>query len=364
MVISSFEKNTFTAVSQAPSNGGGFLWETGFQFSSPEEQYVSLTKGVGLRKISEKGITEVKGNDALDYLHRISTNSIKNLEKNFYAKTIFTTEKGRIIDRVGIINFGDTLLLLGSAANQSKVAGWIRKYIIQDDVKVINYDNRFLFFELAGPQADSFIRLIVGNEINKIELNQYKEYFVEEMHLYILKTKDSLGNYKYGIFAPPVYAKKMVNYMVENKGFFDFNLISDEVYNAYRVESAHPAAPNELNDQYNPLELNLTEELCGKKGCYVGQEVLARLDSYDKVQRELYRVSFKSEPDTNGRYILYDIYNVPSGEITSVARNPVTGNYTGLAVVKKNSLNTGEKISAKCESGAADVELIRLNYKK
>lgn len=363
MLLNTYEKNMNSGLS-AVSNTNGFQWESGFQFAPAEEQYGSLAKGAGLRKISEKGITEVKGNDALDYLHRISTNSLKDLEKYFYARTIFTTEKGRIIDRVGILNLGDTLLLLGSPANQTKVAGWIRKYIIQDDVKVVNYDNRFAFFELSGPQADSFIRLIVGNEINKIELNQFKEYYVEEMHLYILKLKDNLGNYKYGIFAAPVYAKKMVAYMLENKGIFDFNLISDEVYEAYRVEAGIPEAPNELNDQFNPLELNMTEELCGKKGCYVGQEVLARLDTYDKIQRAIFKVSFGDAPDISRRYILHDNYNVPVGEITSIAMNPVNKKFAGIAVVKKNSLNPGEKITAKSDSGSVDIELLKLNYKK
>lgn len=364
MLLNTFEKNLHSGISSNPSNGNSFHWETGFQFAPVDEQYISLTKGAGLRRIPETGITEVKGVDALDYLHRISTNSIKNLEKYFYSKTIFTTEKGRIIDRVGILNFGETLLLLGSSANQNKVESWIRKYIIQDDVKVINYDNRFTFFELSGPQADSFIRLIVGNEINKIELNQFKEYYVEEMHLYILKLKDQAGNYKFGIFAAPVYAKKMVTYMLENKGVFDFNLISDEVYEAYRIESGIPKAPNELNDQFNPLELNLNDELCGKKGCYVGQEVLARLDTYDKIQRTIYKVNFGNEPDTSGRYILHDDFNVPVGEITSITMHPVSKKYSGLAVIKKNAFTTGEKKLAKSESGSVEIELLKLNNKK
>jgi folate-binding protein YgfZ len=364
MVLNSFEKNTKINNSSVIEKEPPFDWVKGFEFAPAEEQFVSLTKGAGLRKISGEGITEVKGSDALDYLHRISTNSIKNLEKNFFARTTFTTEKGRIIDSVGILNFGEFLLLAGSGFNQNKVAGWIRKYIIQDDVKVVNYDGRFIFFELSGPQADSFIRLIVGNEINKIEVNQFKEYFVEEMDIFILKLKDFNGNLKYWIFASPVYAQKMVSYMLENRGVFDFNLISDEVYNAFRIDAGISDAPGELNDQFNPLEVNLTGELCGKKGCYVGQEVLARLDTYDKVQRVVLKAAFDAAPDERGRYILYDMNTVPVGEITSKAMHPVSKKYIGLAVIKKNSLNAGDIVNAKSEFGSVNVELIKLNNKK
>ena len=63
--------------------------------------------------------------------------------------------------------------------------------------------------------------------------------------------------------------------------------LTTEEYTALRVLAGVPSAPEELNDAHNPLEGNLRSDVSFSKGCYVGQEVIARLDSYDKVQREL-----------------------------------------------------------------------------
>jgi len=363
MAINSFSKNAF-------SNGvtvktESFNWSEDFEFPLKDAQYNSLWMGTGLKLISEKGIIELRGADALDYLHRISTNSLKDLEKNFYTTTIFTNEKGRVIDRVGVINAGDALILLGSPQNQVKTSGWIRKYIIQDDVSVNDYDGRYVFFSLEGPQADSFIRILVGNDINKIEINQCREFFVEDIHLFILKLKDAFDNFKYIVFASPAYAKKMIQFMLENKGVFDFSLVQDDVYDVYRVECGIPKAPNELNDFYNPLELNLANDVCFSKGCYVGQEVIARLQTYDKVQNTLCGVVF-NEPinDINAEFTLYDRNDEACGDVTSIVINPVTNKTIGLAVVKRSCFANGAKLKAGSKNCSTYVELTKLPFKK
>ncbi len=61
---------------------------------------------------------------------------------------------------------------------------------------------------------------------------------------------------------------------------------------AYKIENGIPSDPNELNDLYNPHEAKLIDLVDFKKGCYIGQEVIARLDTYDKVQKHLVGLCF------------------------------------------------------------------------
>ena len=68
--------------------------------------------------------------------------------------------------------------------------------------------------------------------------------------------------------------------------------------NEIRIRKLVPASPNEINSQMNPLEVNLTHLVSFKKGCYVGQEVIARLDTYDKVQQRLCAFTLTALPKT------------------------------------------------------------------
>ncbi|MDP1994253.1 MAG: hypothetical protein Q8K40_03305, partial [Ignavibacteria bacterium] len=82
-----------------------------YKYQSIEEEYRILTQGVGCRVVPA-ALLELQGKDALDFLNRITTNDLKTLPQNNFARTIFTTEKGRILDRVFVLNLGEKQLLI------------------------------------------------------------------------------------------------------------------------------------------------------------------------------------------------------------------------------------------------------------
>ena len=70
------------------------------------------------------------------------------------------------------------------------------------------------------------------------------------------------------------------------------SLLSATGHERWRVQQAIPAAPGELNDDTNPFELGLAERVSLNKGCYVGQETLAKLSTYNGVKQQLRRWSW------------------------------------------------------------------------
>ena len=77
--------------------------------------------------------------------------------------------------------------------------------------------------------------------------------------------------------------------------------IEGEELERWRIAAGLPAAGHELTEDWNPLEAGLWDHVSFTKGCYVGQEVVARLRTYDKVSREIVRLRAGldgSEPKT------------------------------------------------------------------
>ncbi len=320
-------------------------------FKSVDEELVSLFDGVGLRDISDSGILELTGSDVLDFLNRITTNYLKDLTKESIVKTIFTSEKGRIIDVVTIMNFEDHQLLICSGAFEHKIRSWIEKYIIMDDVKVSNSNSKYALLEVLGPQSDSFMTLVCGNLVNEVEMNKFKAVRAEGVMFFLARLKDKAGHTKFWILSDPENAVKLVDYMVTNKGIFNFNLIGSDSFDRYRILQGIPSAPNELSDQYNPHEANLIELISFTKGCYIGQEVIARLDSYSKVQKYLKGISFHEPVEENGQLNLFDESNNDAGIITSIGYLPKSGRYIGLGYVRKPLHNGGTILTAKNGNG-------------
>ena len=333
-------------------------------FSSPETEINSLNNGVGLIDLSANGILELRGKDVLDFLNRITTNSIKDLPKEGIGKTIFTTEKGRIIDTAAILNFDDYQILVCSCANKLKIKNWIEKYIISDDVKVVDALGKYILFQLVGPQADSFITLICGNYVNNIQTDKFKVISCDGMMFFTAKFIDTKGNPLYWVLADIPNGQQLISYLNSTIGPFDFNFIGEEAWNSYRIEQGIPLAPFEINDQYNPHEVNLLNSVSFTKGCYIGQEVIARLDTYDKVQKQLTGIVFPEPMENNGQILLYNDALLEVGYVTSTAWSYKFKKQIGLGVVRKAFLGDGVQLIAKNAVKSMKVTLQTLPFKK
>jgi tRNA-modifying protein YgfZ len=333
-------------------------------FSSPEEELNSLYNGVGLVDLSANGILELSGKDVLDFLHRITTNSLRTLPKEGIGRTIFTTEKGRIIDTSVIWNFDNYQILFCSGANKPKIKNWIEKYVISDDVKINDTPGKYFLFQLVGPQADSFITLICGKTVNNLQPDTFKVVNCDGMMFFAAKFIDHKGDPLYWVLADIFNGQKLISFLNDNRGPFDFNFIGEDAWNSYRIEQGIPVAPNEINDQYNPHEVNLLDRVSFTKGCYIGQEVIARLDTYDKVQKHLYGVMFPEPVSLNEQFQLFDDKGNEAGLLTSSAWSYKLNKQIGLAVIKKAYLQEGLQLKAQNSSKSITVTLCSIPFKK
>lgn len=317
------------------------------EFSGFDTEYQSLYEGVGLRDISDSYLFDIIGNDAIDFLHRITTNDLKNLQKNESIKTVVTSEKGRILDSVNLINYKSKILIVGTPENSTKVKSWINKYVIMDDVKTLEKNPADTLLEILGPQADSFLTLICGEKIDGLDCNYLRDVILEDFHFSVMKLKDKNEKLRFWILCQSEQAINIIRYCIENKCVFNFNLIGHNAYETYRIEQGIPAA-QELNDNFNPLEANLMNEISFTKGCYIGQEVIARLDSYDKVQKFLTGIEFENfEVPEDAISIFTSNEEKEIGIITSVTNSSALNKKIALAYIKKNYLNNNQELFAK-----------------
>ena len=122
-----------------------------------------------------------------------------------------------------------------------------------------------------------------------------------------------------------------------------------EALGSVRVEQGVPEYGKELSEDVNPLEAGLLDLISFNKGCYVGQEVIARLNTYKKVQRHLVGLSWDSSavPEP-GCALFFEGERV--GAITSETRSSGTGGGVGLGYVRIGQARVGEKLTM----GSAD----------
>ena len=122
-----------------------------------------------------------------------------------------------------------------------------------------------------------------------------------------------------------------------------------------RVQSGGPAFGSEMGEPYNPLEAGLIGAIDFTKGCYIGQEVIARLDSYHRVQKYMAVLRFSDDGDaTVGASLAHE--GRTAGEVTSLYRTP-GGELRGLGYVRTAAAEPGQTLELQAPaSGTATVE--------
>ena len=279
------------------------------------------------------------GPDALDLLHRLSTNSLLDLEDGEARRTVLTNEKGRIVDVLWVLKRSEReLLLVSDAPDSAQMQEDIGRFTIIEDAELDDLTGFLKRWYVVGPDATQLIsELLPELDFAYSDVGSIRGMdLVHEGVVLTLRT-DAAGPESWLLMVGQLAVPEV------RDRFARLNLqpVSSELFEFVRIASQEPIAGKELTEDVNPLEAGLTHLIDFEKGCYVGQEVIARLDTYDKVQRSL--VGFRVIDDEVGKptvtprdRILGAGRGRDAGWVTSVARDPETSQLLGMAILRKS----------------------------
>ena len=139
-----------------------FGWQLPRVYSDMAAEYQAASAEVAVHDSSYVGRLKASGDDVLDLLNRLSTNLVLRLEPGQGAPTILTTDRGRILDLVGVANLGDYILLLTSPSGQQRVIDWLDKYTIMEDLTVEDITAETTQLTILGPQSAAALESLTG----------------------------------------------------------------------------------------------------------------------------------------------------------------------------------------------------------
>ncbi len=297
--------------------------------------------------VSKRALLRLNGKDGLDLLHRISTNDLLKLAPGEAVGTILINVKGRIIDKILLRRESESgLLLICSSDSASSVSDWISKFIIMEDVSIENCTDQFTHFIIFELDDGESPRQLQDANIEVLG-DMMKKSFAGSEFIY---GKESNNSPFYHILTSMVNQGKLVDLLEQ----LFISQADQNTYDYFRIKNRIADYPNELNEEHNPLEANLSHLVSFTKGCYVGQEVIARLDTYEKVQRCLKSMVIDAVPNA----LPSDLYveDEKVGTLTSVSKK--SGNTLGLGYVRMVGLSATQELFFGDVNGRAHASLI------
>lgn len=279
-----------------------------------------------------------RGADRVDLLHRLSTNDLTGLSDGHGKATVLLTEKARIIDVLTVLQHADHAVILGSVGTGPAVVSWLKKYIIMDDVRLKDETAAWEAIEICGPRAAGVVDELTTVDVSTLPLHHWRA--VPGTDQVLIVRMPSVAELSYWIIGPTPGLDEIRTLLVNSEQ--NIPQLNEAESEYLRVTGGMGAVRKEWSDAYNPLEAGLLHLTSFTKGCYIGQEVVARLDSYNKVKQRIMGLK-GAEHVSPGDELAVD--GVVVGRVTSVVPSLDGVHMIGLGYVRGEHANVGAKLT-------------------
>jgi folate-binding protein YgfZ len=263
-------------------------WSMPAHYGDPKEEHLNVSKGVGIADLSHRGTLVVTGEDRVTWLQSIISNDILPLQPEQGRYSSFMSHKGKILSYFRVYILEDHLLVedvgeVGDATFQT-----FRKFLLYGTkAKMKSRLDNWGILLVSGPSAASLIQAALDIDTSTMEVLNTKTKVMDEHTIVVARTEET-GETDFEIFAPHAILPTIWNQLTEkgqSLGVNPFGIIARE---SLRIEAGIPQLGPDLNESIVPPEANLEGKAFSlSKGCYPGQEVVARMDTYGSVKRRL-----------------------------------------------------------------------------
>lgn len=268
------------------------------------------------------GIIDLRGEDRVRFLHGMVTNDIEKLEPRRGCHAAMLTTKGKLLADFVVVNLGDYLSIEIDPALVDKIRAHFDKHIIMDDVEL--HATTIGALGVYGDDAAEAIRGATGLDVGA--LPNYAA---------------ALGD-KLGVVRTPELG--MPGFHVYGDVRVDGVPLDDAEFEERRIEAGTPRYGVDMGEDRLPIEAGITDAVSFDKGCYLGQEVIARATNLGHINRRLVGLVLDGEPAPAGTK-LSAASKPDAGWITSSARSRRLGKTIALGYVHRTLWDPGTQLT-------------------
>jgi hypothetical protein len=317
------------------SIGASFQNSVPISFDNDIQAIKAAEKGVALCDRSHWGLIEISGDDRLRFLHNQSTNNFNILQPGQGCETVFVTPTARTIDLATAYVTESAIFLLVSPTRCQKLVEWFDRYLFpMDKVEVKDISSEYSIFSLIGIESKNLIAKLAATTPSNVSHASHQLISLENLQVRVA-VGSGLTTEGYTLIIPVNNAAEVWQMLVEAGAV----PIGDRSWQQLRIQQGRPAPDYELTDDYNPLEAGLWNTISFEKGCYIGQETIARLNTYKGVKQRLWGVRL------NGKAELGNVVKIGDkkvGKLTSCTET--NDGYFGLVYIRTKAGGVGLKV--------------------
>lgn len=295
--------------------------------------YESAHSGAILVDRSDSGYLCFKGETRLDLINRMSTQKLLDLKRGEGAATVLTSDIGRIIDRLILYIDEEVVYCLTGENNGDNIAGYLMRYVFfMDDFQVEDISGETAVLGIFGIEAQVKLGELLGHHL-EMPLHYWLEEEIDGRRISVHRT-DSIAGHGFFVICSSEH-KSDIWSLLASSGIVP---ASDDAYDYLRIESGRPRFGREMTPEYIPLETGLRADISFDKGCYTGQEIIARMDSRGRLAKKLVNLRPEAPIDSG---VDLSAGEKRAGSVTSAGdgpNGPLAMGYVKTSILKEHSI--------------------------
>jgi folate-binding protein YgfZ len=312
------------------------------------DSYHALTAGCGVVDLSNRSRVWLTGADRLQFLNGFCTNDIKRLGMGQGCEAFLTNHQGKTVAHViSRVQQGDALVLDTSQGQAAKIIQHLDRFVISDRVEFQDQSAATGELLVAGKEAS---RVLAGVSQAALPANLWDHALVSIAGLScVIQKVDYAGEGSYFLTTRSEETAAVQKALVAAGA----EICDERTAETVRIESGFPLFGIDITDDNLPQEIGRNQQAISfTKGCYLGQETVARIDALGHVNRLLVRVEFAGkEVPPPGTELLSE--EKPVGKVTSACWSPRHNGPLAFALLRRVHTNPGAKLAS--TAGPAEV---------
>src|SRR5712692_5476703 len=310
------------------------------RFTTVEEEYWAVRKMVGMADLSHLGRLRIAGKDRIQFLNGLLTNDILGVKENMGTHSVLLNTKARVLADLYLYDGGESVIVDTCDTAAAHIKSILDQFIITEDVKIEDSTENLLLVTFQGPLSTRTVKEVLGVEVGDLKPLQSKSIGPSQ-----IIARDRTGQGGYDMLLPRDEAESLWNGFLLQGSELGLRPVGSEALEILRLEKGTPRYGIDVDEHTIVLEAGFQDAISFTKGCYMGQEVVARATHIGRVNRRLVQLQIDSKHGlVIGTRLLSDGAEV--GQLTSNAFSPGIGKVVGLGYVQRDSAAEGRKLVA------------------
>ena len=296
------------------------------------EQYNAIQNSVGFLDLSDRGKIQAAGPDHMSFLHSMFSNDVEELPEWKGRYGTFLTARGKIVSDFFYYKLPGSIIIDIRRDLLDKTLKTLEKFIVMDEVEMEDISSKKDHFSLQGPGSGHFLRELFEGPVPSVECAVVETEW-DGSTLWLIRKSD-LSELGFEIVVSRQVSHSLSSHILEKGRRVGLRAIGPEARNILRLEAGIPWYGVDMDESRYPLEARLNTAISLTKGCYIGQEVVAKATHVGGVPNLLMGLKLTGRSVPQASASVYVDEN-PIGFVTSAVFSPRLDCPIALAYMKR-----------------------------